>query len=136
MWIERGGASADAERIALIKGLTWEIYHVTPKGKRPLSSPIRLKHRSTPAQENVTQEWFMFLGRQGRSNRGCHFDISTSGKGCGLGYPTKWKHTFDHKPSPSPQTPASEIVDKTMLVSPEEYDQARRAGSTRKDKGK
>jgi len=129
MWIERNGSVDDSERIGLMPGLTWEIYHLTPSGKTPLTSPVRLNLRSTPSQDNVTQEFFKFLGREGQSERGCSFEITRTGNGCGLHYPTTGWVQFGPKRVPPANTPIRDIVDRTMLVTPEEYEQNRRAAT-------
>jgi predicted metalloprotease with PDZ domain len=91
---------------------------VTPSGKTPLSSPLRLNLRSTPAQENVTQEWFFFNGRLGNSGEGCTFEISRNGYGSGFPYAENWNFTFPAK-NTAEGVDVANIVDETMLVTPE-----------------
>ena len=58
MWLERDGQTSDSEKCQLPAGFQWEIYHVTPKGKRLLQSPVLLKQRSDSSQIDITQEMF------------------------------------------------------------------------------
>ena len=115
MWLERNGQVSDSEKCQLPAGFQWEIYHVTPKGKRLLQSPVCLKQRSDTSQIDITQEILFVQGFKPKGNSGMHFTIRNSGNGTGWGKVSNWQYSWGSKPD------KPGYVDESFLVSPEEY---------------
>ncbi len=120
--IERNGQISDSEVVNFNNTFSWEIYHITPDSKTELSSPVRLHLRSTASQENVTREFFVFLGRYKKTSLGYTFEISrNNGHGTGLHYPEKVKINWPTTDLNKEPVENDDVVNQTMLVTDEEY---------------
>jgi hypothetical protein len=116
MWLERDGRINDSEKCQLPTGLQWQIYHVTPQGKRLLQSPVRLKQRTDASQEDITQELLLVYAYDPQGCAGMHFTIADSGNSCGWGKLDHWQYHWGSKPD------KPDAVERSFIVTPQEYD--------------
>ncbi len=116
IWLEREDQISDSEKCQLPSGFQWEVYHVTPEGKRLLSSPVRLKQRTDTSQIDITQEMIFAHAFKSKGHSGMHFTITDSGNSCGWGKVDNWQYSWGAKPD------KPDAVDQSFVVTPEEYD--------------